>query len=54
MSEERVDTVRLQNLAYGYRQSATLVAAIEIDLFTNRPGRANRRTDRVESRCRAH
>ena len=34
MSEERIDTVRLQNLAYGYRQSATLVAAIEIDLFT--------------------
>src|SRR5579875_1196117 len=34
MSEERIDTVRLQNLAYGYRQSATLVAAIELDLFT--------------------
>lgn len=35
MSEERIDTVRLQNLAYGYRQSATLLAAIELDLFTN-------------------
>ena len=34
MSDERIDTVRLQNLAYGYRQSATLLAAIEIDLFT--------------------
>ena len=34
MSEERIDTVRLQNLAYGYRQSGTLVAAIEIGLFT--------------------
>ena len=34
MSEERIDSVRLQNLAYGYRQSATLVAAIEVDLFT--------------------
>lgn len=34
MSEERIDTVRLQNMAYGYRQSATLVAAIELELFT--------------------
>jgi ubiquinone/menaquinone biosynthesis C-methylase UbiE len=34
MSEDRIDSVRLQNLAYGYRQSATLVAAIEIDMFT--------------------
>lgn len=34
MAEERIDTVRLQNLAYGYRQSATLLGAIELDLFT--------------------
>jgi len=34
MSEDRIDSVRLQNLAYGYRQSATLVAAIELGLFT--------------------
>jgi SAM-dependent methyltransferase len=34
MSEEKLDTVRLQDLAYGYRQSATLLAAIELDLFS--------------------
>lgn len=34
MSEEKLDTVRLQDLAYGYRASATLLAAIELDLFT--------------------
>ncbi len=34
MSEDHIDSVRLQNLAYGYRQSATLVAAIELELFT--------------------
>lgn len=41
MSEEKIDTVRLQNLAYGYRQSSTLVAAIELDLFTKISGGAN-------------
>jgi hypothetical protein len=34
MSAEKVSSVRLQNLAYGYRQSATLLAAIELGLFT--------------------
>jgi SAM-dependent methyltransferase len=34
MSEEKVSSVRLQNLAYGYRQSATLLAAIELGLFS--------------------
>jgi SAM-dependent methyltransferase len=34
MSEEKLSSVRLQNLAYGYRQSATLLAAIELGLFT--------------------
>ncbi len=34
MIDEKLDTVRLQNLAYGYRQSATLLAAIEIDIFS--------------------
>jgi SAM-dependent methyltransferase len=34
MSEEKHSSVRLQNLAYGYRQSATLLAAIELGLFT--------------------
>ncbi|MHB8381530.1 MAG: methyltransferase [Candidatus Binataceae bacterium] len=34
MSEVKLDTVRLQNLAYGYRQSATLLAVIELDLFS--------------------
>ncbi|HUY26883.1 MAG TPA: methyltransferase [Candidatus Binataceae bacterium] len=40
MSEDRIDSVRLQNLAYGYRQSATLVAAIELGLFTKIAGGA--------------
>lgn len=31
----KVDTVRLQNLSYGHKQSATLMAAIKLDLFTN-------------------
>ncbi|MFO7963063.1 MAG: methyltransferase [Desulfobacterales bacterium] len=30
----RVDTVRLQNISYGHKQSAALRAAIELDLFT--------------------
>jgi len=30
----RRDTVRLQDLSYAYRQSATLIAAIELGLFT--------------------
>ncbi|MBW2009687.1 MAG: methyltransferase domain-containing protein [Deltaproteobacteria bacterium] len=36
MNEEksRVTTVRLQNISYGHKQSATLKAAIELDLFT--------------------
>src|SRR5262245_5010116 len=34
MSEQRVDTVRLQNLAQGYGQSAALMAAVELKLFT--------------------
>ena len=32
--KKRVDTVRLQNLSYGHKQSAALRAAIELDLFT--------------------
>ena len=32
--EGKVDTVRLQNISYGHKQSATLRAAIELDLFT--------------------
>jgi hypothetical protein len=32
--DEKLDTVHLQNLAYGYRQSATLLGAIEIDIFS--------------------
>jgi hypothetical protein len=34
MAGEKASSVRLQNLAYGYRQSATLLAAIELDLFS--------------------
>ena len=29
-----MNTVRLQNISYGHKQSATLRAAIELDLFT--------------------
>ena len=32
--KKRVDTVRLQNLSFGHKQSAALRAAIELDLFT--------------------
>lgn len=31
---EPINTVRLQNIAQGYAQSATLMAAVELDLFT--------------------
>ena len=31
---KKVNTVRLQNLSYGHKQSATLRAAIELELFT--------------------
>jgi hypothetical protein len=33
-SEKRMTTVRLQNLSYGHKQSGTLRAALELDLFT--------------------
>jgi hypothetical protein len=32
--KRKVDTVRLQNLSYGHKQSAALRAAIELELFT--------------------
>ena len=32
--EKRTTTVRLQNLSYGHKQSGTLRAALELDLFT--------------------
>jgi hypothetical protein len=32
--KEKVNTVRLQNLSYGHKQSGTFRAAIELDLFT--------------------
>ncbi len=34
MTSERVDTVRLQRLSRAYRESATLMAAIDLGLFT--------------------
>ncbi len=34
MSDKRVDTVRLQNLAMGFWQSASLMAAVGLGLFT--------------------
>ena len=34
MSENRVDTVRLQNLVMGFWQSASMMSAIELGLFT--------------------
>lgn len=33
--KKKVDTVRLQNLSYGHKQSATLRAAVQLALFTN-------------------
>ena len=33
--KKKVNTVRLQNLSYGHKQAATLMAAIELDLFTH-------------------
>ena len=33
--KKKVDTVRLQNLSYGHKQSAALRAAVQLDLFTN-------------------
>jgi hypothetical protein len=33
-SKSRINTVRLQNISYGHKQSAALRAAVEIDLFT--------------------
>jgi SAM-dependent methyltransferase len=32
--KKKVDTIRLQNLSYGHKQSATLRAAVQLDLFT--------------------
>ncbi|MEE8540828.1 MAG: methyltransferase dimerization domain-containing protein, partial [Desulfobacterales bacterium] len=32
--KEKLNTVRLQNISYGHRQSAVLRAAIELGLFT--------------------
>ena len=33
-SKNKINTVRLQNLSYGHKQSGTFRAAIELDLFT--------------------
>jgi hypothetical protein len=33
-SSQKLDTVRLQDISYAYRQSAVLNAAVELDLFT--------------------
>lgn len=33
-TQQKLDTVRLQDISYAYRQSAVLNAAIELDLFT--------------------
>ncbi|MEZ5727411.1 MAG: methyltransferase dimerization domain-containing protein [Burkholderiaceae bacterium] len=34
MTEKRIDSVRLQNIAQGYGQSAALMAAVELGVFT--------------------
>ena len=34
MSEKRVDTVRLQNIAQGFGRSAALMSAVELGIFT--------------------
>ncbi len=41
MTQERVDTVRLQKLVRAYRESATLIAAIELGLFSKVASGAN-------------
>ena len=41
--KRKVDTIRLQNLSYGHKQAATLMAAVELDLFTF----VSRGTDRL-------
>jgi len=33
--KKRVTTIRLQNLSYGHKQAATLMAAVKLDLFTH-------------------
>ncbi|MCP4756204.1 MAG: methyltransferase [Proteobacteria bacterium] len=33
-AKKKVDTIRLQNLSYAHKQAATLMAAVELDLFT--------------------
>jgi hypothetical protein len=32
--KDRVDTIRLQNISYGHKAAAVLMAAVELDLFT--------------------
>ena len=34
LNMKKVNTVRLQNLSYGHKQSGTLKASIELDTFT--------------------
>ena len=66
MSGKRVDTVRLQNLAMGFWQSASLMSAIELGLFTAvskgagtaaeigaATGIPERSADRLATGCRA-
>lgn len=66
MSGKRVDTVRLQNLAMGFWQSASLMSAIELGLFTAvskgagtaaeigaATGITERNADRLATVCRA-
>ena len=66
MSGKRVDTVRLQNLAMGFWQSASLMSAIELGLFTAvskgagtaaeigaETGITERNADRLATVCRA-
>ncbi len=35
MSEQRIDTIRLQRIARGFTETAVFYAAIDLDLFTH-------------------
>lgn len=46
---KKVGTVRLQNLSYAHKQAAVLMAAVELDLFTQISQGCNRLVDIAEA-----
>lgn len=53
MTEKRIDSVRLQNIAQGYGQSAALMAAVELGIFTAISGGAET-IDRIATAVDIH